>query len=321
MINTINKKGLCRTLTASLTVIISAACTTAGAPDDLLGATAKVDLRVSSAPSPNEVYEPKTEFTVPKSHKVGDKIFPYEGIGWENEIIGYRLYLDERAVTDVFGKRMPGIILDKIDYRSKYHDLAEWGLDVQKVGPSLGIGGLGLYRGDSLERFGNKGEISAKVLREQGDEVSFKVTHSNVPLATGDLGNVDTTYSLESGSPLTWVSVKSNLPKATLASGLVKSPKVKRIRNSNTVKKGEWRYIATWGDKQSEAGDGLGAVLFYRDGDARLMPSVKDSFPIRFNTSNPTYAFAAVWEQGPMGISSEESFIAWVDMQQQKLNK
>jgi len=65
----------------------------------------------------------------------------------------------------------------------------------------------------------------------------------------------------------------------------------------------------------------LGAVLFYRDGDARLMPSMKDAFPIRFNTSNPTYAFAAVWEQGPMGIDDEKSFIAWVDGQQEKLNK
>lgn len=321
MTKLISKKTLFKSLCVSAAILSLAACATPGSMEVTSEGMAKVDLRVSVAPSPNEIYEARSEFIVPKSHKVGDKIFPYEGIGWENEIIGYRLYLDERAVTDVFGKRMPGIILDKIDYRSKYHDLADWGLDVQKVGPSLGIGGLGLYRGESLERFGNKGEISAKVLKERGNEVSFKVTHNNVPLANGNLGNIDTTYKLESGSPLTWVSVKSDVPKATLASGLVKSPKVKRIRNSNSVKKGEWRYIATWGDEQSEAGDGLGAVLFYRDGDARLMPSMKDAFPIRFNTSNPTYAFAAVWEQGPMGITDEQSFIAWVDGQQEKLNK
>lgn len=321
MIKLTAKKTLFKALSISAATMSLAACTTPASMEAVSEGAAKVDLRVSVSPSPNEIYEARSEFQVPKSHKVGDKIFPYEGIGWENEIIGYRLYLDERAVTDVFGKRKPGIILDKIDYRSKYHDLADWGLDVQKVGPSLGIGGLGLYRGESLERFGNKGEISAKVLKEKGDEISFKVMHANVPLASGGLGNINTTYKLQSGSPLTWVSVKSNLPKTTLASGLVKSAKVKRIRNSNSVTKGEWRYIATWGDKQSEAGDGLGAVLFYRDGDARLMPSMKDAFPIRFNTSNPTYAFAAVWEQGPMGIDDEKSFIAWVDGQQEKLNK
>lgn len=321
MIKFINPKALRKVLGVSVTALTLAACATTEDPGIVSGGMAQVDLRVSTTPSPNEVYEARSEFRVPTSHKVGDKIFPYEGVGWENEIIGYRLYLDERAVTDVFGKRTADLVLDKVDYRSNYHDLADWGLDVQKVGPSLGIGGLGLYRGDSLERFGNQGEISVKVLNKKGSDASFKVMHRDVPLANGRVGKVDTAYSLESGSPLTWVNVKSDLPKATLASGLVKSPKVRRIRNSNTVEKGEWRYIATWGDKQSEAGDGLGAVLFYRDGDARLMPSVNDAFPIRFNTSNPTYAFAAVWEQGPMGITNEESFISWVDSQQQKLNK
>lgn len=321
MNNSIRIQNLRRYFIFTAAVTMLAACVTSEAGNVISTGGANVDLRVSSTPSPNEVYEARLEYQVPDTHKIGDKIFPYEGVGWENEIVGYRLYLDERAVTDIFGKITPDLVLDTVDYRSKYHDLAGWGMDVMKVGPSLGVGGLGLYRGDSLERFGAEGQISIRVLQETGQDVSFKVMHRDVPLGNGGVGEVNTTYSLKSGSPLTWVSVKSNLPKATLASGLVNSPKGKRIRNSNAVKKGEWRYIATWGDEQSEAKDGLGTVLFYRDGDARLMPSVNDTFPIRFNTSNPTYAFAGVWEQGPMGITSEESFISWVDDQQRKLNK
>ncbi len=305
----------------TLVVAAAAACTSPDTAEDLLIGAAKVDLRVSTTPSPNEVYEPRSEFEVPKNHKVGDKIFPYEGVGWENEIVGYRLYLDERAVTDIFGKRTPDIVLDRVDYRSKYHDLADWGMDVMKVGPSLGVGGLGLYRGDILERFGAEGQISIKVLEEIGERVSFKVMHDNVPLGTGELGNVETTYSLDSGSPLTWVSVKSNLPAATLASGLVKNAAGNSFQSSNSAKAGEWRYIATWGDKQSEAKDGLGTALFFRDGDAQIMPTMKDTLPVRFNTPNPTYAFAGVWEQGPMKITNEESFISWLDEQQRKLNQ
>ncbi|NJM35705.1 MAG: DUF4861 family protein [Rhodomicrobium sp.] len=30
-------------------------------------------------------------------------------IGWENGLIGYRIYLDERSVADVFGKRLPEV--------------------------------------------------------------------------------------------------------------------------------------------------------------------------------------------------------------------
>lgn len=305
---------------AALATLVSCASVSENANLEPDG-TAKVDLRVTDVPGQDTTFEPRSSFTVPSNHKIGDKIFPYEGIGWENELIGYRLYLDERAVTDVFGKRTPFIALDKVDYRNDYHALADWGMDVQHVGPSMGVGGLGLYRGDQLERFGNDGQISADVLQEEGQEVSFKITHTQVPYSDGKSGNVKATYTLKSGSPLTWVRVESNLSRETLATGLVKSSKVKRIRNSNKVKKGEWRYIATWGDKQSEAEDGLGTVLFYRDGDARLMPSVNETFALRFNTSNPTYAFGAVWEQGPMGIANEDDFIAWADKKQKNLNK
>ena len=305
---------------AAATLIASCSSLEEGAAR-LPGGMAKVDLRVTDNPGPNSTFETRRSFSVPASHEVGDKIFPYEGVGWENEIVGYRLYLDERSVTDIFGKRTPAMVLDTVDYRNDYHSLADWGMDVMKVGPSLGVGGLGLYRGTSLERFGKAAQVSAEVLVESGDDASFKVTHAQVPLAGGGIGTVEATYSLKSGSPLTWVSVKSNLPNATLASGLVKSLKNKRIRNSNTVEKGEWRYIATWGDDQSEAKDGLGTVLFYKEGDARLMPSVNDTYPLRFNSPNPTYAFAGIWEQGPMGISNEESLIAWADVQQRNLNK
>ena len=306
----------------AVTLSLLASCTSVNEKAQIVSNSAtKVDLRVSDTLVLDPVFTPRTSVNVPKNHKVGDKIFPYEGIGWENEIVGYRLYLDERSVTDIFGKKTPDLVLDKVDYRNDYHAMADWGMDVMKVGPSMGVGGLGLYRGDSLERFGPDAELSASVLKQGGDEASFKVSHSKVPLGDGRFGNVDTTYSIESGNPLTWVTVKSSMPKATLASGLVNYSGNKRLRNSNTVSKGEWRYIATWGDTQSEAKDGLGAVLFYRDGDARLMPSVNDTYPVRFNTPNPTYAFAGIWEQGPMGITDEESFIAWVDAQQKQLNK
>jgi hypothetical protein len=309
-------------LMGGLALSLLTSCASTGERRQLVSeGLAKVDLRMADALVPNPVFTPRTSIKVPRNHKVGDKIFPYEGIGWENEIIGYRLYLDERSVTDIFGKKTPDVVLDEVDYRNDYHAMTDWGMDVMKVGPSMGVGGLGLYRGDSLERFGPDAEISATVLEAQGDKGSFKVTHLKVPLNDGRVGNVDATYSIRTGSPLTWVKVDSSMPKATLASGLVNYDGNKRFRNSNAVTKGKWRYIATWGDRQSEAKDGLGTVLFYRDGDARLMPSVNDTYPIRFNTPNPTYAFAGVWEQGPMGISDKEDFIAWVDAQQRKLNK
>jgi len=227
--NILNINRLTKLVVSAAAAALVASCATVGTnTGSLLGGMAKVDLRVTETPGPTSTFEPRTSFSVPADHKVGDKIFPYEGVGWENEIVGYRLYLDERSVTDIFGKRTPSMVLDTV--------------------------------GDSLERFGKDAKVSADVLVESGDEVAFKVTHQQVPLAGGGTGTVNATYSLKSGSPLTWVKVQSNLPPATLASGLVNSPKSERRRNSDTVEKGEWRYIATWGDEQSEAKDGLGTA-------------------------------------------------------------
>jgi hypothetical protein len=276
---------------------------------------ASVDLRVNVGEIGNETYEARTAIQVPTGHVIGDNLFPYEGIGWENEVIGYRLYLDERAVTDVFGKKVPDTVLDKVDYRSRYHDLADWGMDVMHVGGSTGIGGLGLYRGASLERFGKEGQLFAEVVQRSGPEVSFKIKHRNVPLADDTVGNVDATYSMKTGSPVTMVQVASTIQAGTLASGLAKAGEFTRIISKGPTKRGEWRYIAVWGDNRSEAKDGLGTVLFFRNGDAQLMPLANESYVIKFNKQRFTYGFGAVWEQGPMGISNREQFIAWADEQ------
>lgn len=280
---------------------------------------AHVDLRVNVGEPSNEQYEPRTSIQIPASHTIGDQIFPYEGIGWENELIGYRLYLDERAVTDVFGKKTPKISLPMVDYRSKYHEAAPWGQDVMHVGPSMGVGGLGLYRGESLERFGNQGQLFVEIIKRSGPDVAFKIKHRAVPVAEGVTGDVDTIYSMKAGSALTMVDVKSTMPPNTLATGLVMAPGLKRLRNTDEVTAGGWRYLAVWGNKRSEAKDGLGTVVFFRQGDAQQTPVTNETFPIRFTRRAFTYAFGAVWEQGPQGIKDEASFIAWVEEQRKTL--
>lgn len=284
-------------------------------PAAIPAGSAQVDLRVNVGQVGDEVYEARTAIQVPPGHTIGDNVFPYEGIGWENDIVGYRLYLDERAVTDVFGKKISEPVLHTVDYRSKYHDPAEWGLDVMHVGPSMGIGGLGLYRGETLERFGNQGELFAEVVQQSGPEISFKIKHRNVPLADGVTGHVDAVYSMQEGSPLTFVNVVTTLPKGTLATGLAKAGKYPRILSTNKAQKGDWRYIAVWGDERSEAKDGLGTVLFFRAGESKLAPNTDHTYPVQFTGQRFTYAFAGIWEQGPMGISDREALIEWADKQ------
>lgn len=80
-----------------------------------------------------------------------------EGVNWENDKIGFRVYFDCRNVKDLFGKRMPTMIVDKVHTPGfgSYHNLADWGMDVLHCGSSLGSGGLALLKNDSLYRLGS----------------------------------------------------------------------------------------------------------------------------------------------------------------------
>jgi hypothetical protein len=80
-----------------------------------------------------------------------------ESVNWENDKIGFRNYFDCRNVKDLFGKRLPEMIIDKIHTpeMGSYHDLADWGMDVLHCGSSLGSGGIALLKNDSLFRLGS----------------------------------------------------------------------------------------------------------------------------------------------------------------------
>ncbi len=80
-----------------------------------------------------------------------------EGVTWENDKIAFRVYFDCRNVKDLFAKRKPEMIADKVHTPGfgSYHELADWGMDVLHCGSSLGSGGIALLKNDSLIRVGS----------------------------------------------------------------------------------------------------------------------------------------------------------------------
>ncbi len=94
--------------------------------------------------------------------------FQMEGPAWENDNVGFRNYLDQRNGMDIFGKLTTEMILDSVGVagRSSYHEPAIWGMDVLKVGTSLGAGGIGYMYNDSLYRVGDNGSGTYEALFE-----------------------------------------------------------------------------------------------------------------------------------------------------------
>lgn len=76
----------------------------------------------------------------------------FEGPGWENDFVAFRNYFDERNGIDIFGKAVSSMILDSVGIRDDYSVPQYWGMDILKVGNSLGAGALGIVYKDSLYR-------------------------------------------------------------------------------------------------------------------------------------------------------------------------
>ncbi|NQU86615.1 MAG: DUF4861 family protein [Mariniphaga sp.] len=95
-----------------------------------------------------------TEFEVPEQHTDHSFDIRYEGPGWESDKIGYRFYLDWRNAVDIFGKKVDTMVLQNVglDGFDSYHEMSDWGVDVLKVGNSLGLGSIGHWENNKALR-------------------------------------------------------------------------------------------------------------------------------------------------------------------------
>ncbi len=118
-----------------------------------------------------EVYE-EVKKAIRELHAINtetQKVWQMEGIAWENDKIGFRNYFDRRNGMDIFGKVTKEMVLDSVGYKEDltYHEFnPEWGVDVLKVGNSLGAGSIAIWYNDSLFRVGDNGTGTCEVLIE-----------------------------------------------------------------------------------------------------------------------------------------------------------
>lgn len=106
--------------------------------------------------------------------------FQMEGPAWENDKVGFRNYFDQRNGMDIFGKMVPEMVLDSVGIpgSSSYHEPAAWGMDILKVGTSLGAGAIGYMIHDSIYRVGDNGAGTYEALFEGPQRSRFKLSYT-----------------------------------------------------------------------------------------------------------------------------------------------
>ncbi|MEL6941718.1 MAG: DUF4861 domain-containing protein [Bacteroidota bacterium] len=258
---------------------------------------------------------------VPEEHTDHSWYIRYEGPGWESDLVGYRFYLDWRNATDIFGKKTTDLVLQDVgqDGFDSYHEAADWGMDVLKVGKSLGIGALGMWLNGKAERVAETESLESKII--SNGIIQSKVRTSYHAWSINDQ-KVDliSDLSINAGSRLTHheLELSENVPN--ICTGIVKAENAELFTNAQKGVSG-WGYIATYG-QQSLAADNLGMVVFFKNEDLEMITEDEHSHVVVLKPKHKKleYYFAACWEQEADGITTKEAFMEYLNEQVQMLN-
>ena len=250
---------------------------------------------------------------VPKDHFPHDALFRFEGPGWESDLITYRYYLDKRNRNDIFGKKVDSLELQKIglhdlvsNSKESYTKMLNWGMDIFKVGESLGIGSFALWKKGKFYAVDNPETIKCYIA-DNGPIKSEVYTKYFGWKVLGESYDLFSNLSITAGSRLTDVNLKLKGKNSVFATGLAKHANCNLLKPAGNNSK--WEYLGLYG-KQSLSGDNLGIAVFYKKSDLLKQTQDKTSYIILLNPNNGklNYYFAAAWQQEPYGIKNQKEF-------------
>jgi Domain of unknown function (DUF4861) len=273
------------------------------------------DLSVDSIPAG----QPATDFSK-------DPLPPFltEGPAWENDKVGFRIYFDVRNGKDIWGKTTTRMVLDEVgaDTAKNYHALADWGMDILKVGKSLGAGSLALLvkdanGKDTLVRLGgtNMGPVVYRKIADGPVRAvfslqypSWKVLDNASPVALTETISIwGGQYFYESK-----VNVTGAPADARLVTGIVNlvSHEAKNIDTAG------FKVLYTY-DAQSENKDNLGMAIQTAQQDFNSFittpnanTDIQNTYGVALNIKNgpAVYRFYAGWQPSDPQFTSEAAF-------------
>ncbi|KEO72637.1 DUF4861 domain-containing protein [Anditalea andensis] len=253
-----------------------------------------------------------SELHVPAAHTDHSWYIRYEGPGWESDKVGYRFYLDWRNGVDVFGKTTPNPILQMVgqDGFDSYHELQEWGMDVLKVGKSLGVGSIATFTDGQARRVDETDSLYAGITNN-GPVYSSVLTKYFGWNLKNNKTTITSHISIHAGTRMSKQELNSSADIENFATGLIKDPKGKVLQGGESTAYG---YLATYGP-QSLNDDNLGIAVLFRNDQKKEITTDTHSHVVVLTpvNNNLTYYFLAAWEKEKNGIRDELSFISYLE--------
>ncbi|MCW5912964.1 MAG: DUF4861 family protein, partial [Cyclobacteriaceae bacterium] len=253
---------------------------------------------------------------VPPEHKDHSWFIRYEGPGWESDKVGYRMYLDQRNATDVFGKTTHEMILQQVgqDGFDSYHQQQPWGMDVMKVGKSIGIGSVGSFYNGATERIEKTDSVDCRITENGPVFSSFLTRYYGWKIGNGK-HDVKSRLSIHAGSRLTHTLLMVSNQPDNIATGIVKDKAAPLVVHKGD--KTKWAYLASYG-KQSlnTPPDELGLAVFFNPASVIEYTEDQYSYLVKLKPSaagEVDYYFLGAWVHEKEGIKSEADFIKYLD--------
>ncbi len=242
---------------------------------------------------------------VPDQHTDHTYFIRYEGPGWESDMMGYRFYLDWRNGVDVFGKLTKEMILQGVgqDGFDSYHEMSDWGLDLLKVGKTLGLGSIGQFRNDTLFRFQEVDSVTCQIAKN-GLLESKIVTNYFGWSDGGSLTDLTSSVSIQAASPLTTHQLLFSEAIEGFCTGLAANESEQYLDETMNG----YRVLATYGNF-SLNNDQMGLAVILKDNAIKDVVSGAGSHVVLFEPAKElTYHFMAVWEKGVNSVKSMSEF-------------
>lgn len=283
----------------------------------LKGGTFGDDLQTDSIPAGQQ----PTDFAK-------EKLPPFltEGPAWENDKVGFRFYFDVRNGKDIWGKTTPRMVLEEVgtDPANSYHHLSDWGMDILKVGKSLGAGALAVHLSDvngrdTLLRLGglSMGPVRYEKVADGPLRAIFRM-HYPAWQVPGRAGTLSLTEEIHIWAGQYFYESRVTLNGARegdrLVTGMVNLYDLPAKRMDTL----DASVLYSFG-KQSENNDKLGLAILVAKGSAAefgVTPiagsDVLNSYTVKFPGNKAVFRFYAAWERSDARFSNEESFAGFL---------
>jgi rhamnogalacturonyl hydrolase YesR len=261
------------------------------------------------------------KLTPPSQHTDHSYFIRYEGPGIESDLVGYRVYLDWRNGFDIFGKYTHDMVLQNVgqDGFDSYHEPSDWGMDILKVGSSVGSGGYGFWNGESVDRVSKVDGWDARILDNGNLYSAFNIDYKNWQINNQNV-NLSATLSMHGGSRLVHTQLKLDQPLDNLAIGIVKHPGTELIEGEVNITGKAYTYVASWG-KQTLNDDHLGMALLFRKSDRETQTTDEHNYVSVMDVAGEDvdYYFLGAWEGEKDGIKNREALVNYLKREAEKL--